>query len=66
MTGTSAVEVPVRIAATPKKVFPYFTEQARYVQWMASEATLEPLSVLWPQPGAVRESGHGARAMDPL
>ncbi len=41
MTGTTAVEVSVHIAATPEKVFPYFTERARYVQWMGSEATLE-------------------------
>ena len=43
MTETSAVEVTVQIAGTPENVFPYFTDPARYVQWMGSEATLEPV-----------------------
>jgi uncharacterized protein YndB with AHSA1/START domain len=43
MPGTAAVEVSVHIAATPENVFPYFTDPARYVQWMGSEATLEPV-----------------------
>jgi uncharacterized protein YndB with AHSA1/START domain len=44
MTGTYAVEVSVHVAATPEDVFRYFTDPARYVQWMGSEATLEPAS----------------------
>jgi uncharacterized protein YndB with AHSA1/START domain len=43
MTGTTVVEVSVHIAATPENVFPYFTDPARYVQWMGSQATLEPV-----------------------
>jgi uncharacterized protein YndB with AHSA1/START domain len=33
----------VHVAATPENVFPYFTDPARYVQWMGSEAQLEPV-----------------------
>jgi uncharacterized protein YndB with AHSA1/START domain len=40
MTGT--VEVSVHVAAAPETVFPYFTDPARYVQWMGSEAALDP------------------------
>jgi uncharacterized protein YndB with AHSA1/START domain len=43
MTATSAVEVTMHIAATPGDVFRYFTDPARYVQWMGSEAKLEPV-----------------------
>ncbi|HEX9540757.1 MAG TPA: SRPBCC domain-containing protein [Streptosporangiaceae bacterium] len=43
MTATHAVEVSVHVAATPEDVFRYFTDPARYVQWMGSEATLEPV-----------------------
>ena len=39
---STAVEVSVQLAAAPETVFPYFTDPARYVQWMGSEATLEP------------------------
>jgi uncharacterized protein YndB with AHSA1/START domain len=39
---STAVEVSVQLAAAPETVFPYFTEPGRYVQWMGSEATLEP------------------------
>ena len=31
----------MHIAAQPETVFPYFTDPARYVQWMGTEATLE-------------------------
>jgi uncharacterized protein YndB with AHSA1/START domain len=40
---SSAVEVTVYIAAEPATVFPYFTDPARYVQWMGSTATLHPV-----------------------
>ena len=43
MPEISPVEVTMHIPATPEDVFPYFTDPARYVQWMGSEATLEPV-----------------------
>jgi uncharacterized protein YndB with AHSA1/START domain len=42
MTEDSSVEVTTYITAAPKDVFPYFTDPARYVQWMGSEAKLDP------------------------
>jgi uncharacterized protein YndB with AHSA1/START domain len=42
MTEIAPVEVTMHIAAAPGDVFPYFTDPARYVQWMGSEAKLEP------------------------
>ena len=42
MTEPRVVEVTVHIAAQPETVFPYFTDPARYVQWMGAEATLDP------------------------
>ena len=43
MTGDSVVEVSVHVAAQPETVFGYFTDPGRYVQWMGSGATLEPV-----------------------
>ena len=43
MTGDSVVEVSLHVAAQPETVFGYFTDPARYVQWMGSGATLEPV-----------------------
>jgi uncharacterized protein YndB with AHSA1/START domain len=43
VTTAAEVEVIVHIAATPQNVFPYFTDPARYVQWMGSQATLDPV-----------------------
>jgi uncharacterized protein YndB with AHSA1/START domain len=43
MTEISPVEVTMHIPAAPEDVFPYFTDPARYVQWMGSEAKLEPV-----------------------
>jgi uncharacterized protein YndB with AHSA1/START domain len=37
------LEVRVHIEARPETVFPYFTDPARYVQWMGNSATLEPV-----------------------
>jgi uncharacterized protein YndB with AHSA1/START domain len=42
MTQIAPVEVTVCITAAPQEVFAYFTDPARYVQWMGSEAKLEP------------------------
>jgi uncharacterized protein YndB with AHSA1/START domain len=33
----------VHVGATPETVFPYFTDPARYVEWMGSQAVLEPV-----------------------
>jgi uncharacterized protein YndB with AHSA1/START domain len=43
MTSDSVVEVSVHVAARPETVFAYFTDPGRYVQWMGSGATLEPV-----------------------
>jgi uncharacterized protein YndB with AHSA1/START domain len=43
MTGTCSVDVSVHVAAAPQDVFSYFTDPARYVQWMGSEAILDPV-----------------------
>jgi len=43
MSDDGVVEVSVHIAASPETVFPYFTDPSRYVQWMGSGATLEPV-----------------------
>ena len=40
---TEPLEVSVHIAARPEIVFGYFTDPARYTQWMGSHATLEPV-----------------------
>jgi uncharacterized protein YndB with AHSA1/START domain len=37
------VEVSVLISATPETVFAYFTDPARYVRWMGSQAELDPV-----------------------
>lgn len=44
MSDSDVLEVSVHIAAPPATVFPYFVDPARYVQWMGSEATLEPVA----------------------
>jgi uncharacterized protein YndB with AHSA1/START domain len=43
MTDVTVLEVTVHIAAAPETVFPYFTDPARYVRWMGSQATLDPV-----------------------
>ena len=43
MQDDDVVEVSVYIAARPETVFPYFTDPGRYVQWMGSDATLQPV-----------------------
>jgi uncharacterized protein YndB with AHSA1/START domain len=43
MTEIAPVEVSMHVAAVPQDVFGFFTDPARYVQWMGSEADLEPV-----------------------
>lgn len=43
MTEIAPVEVSMRVPGTPPDVFGFFTDPARYVQWMGSEAELEPV-----------------------
>jgi len=43
MTDPGVLEVTVHIAARPETVFPYFTDPARYIRWMGSRATLDPV-----------------------
>jgi uncharacterized protein YndB with AHSA1/START domain len=52
------VEHQVRVAATPDSVFEYFTDPAKMVEWMGTEATLDP------RPGGVcRVNPSGQAAM---
>lgn len=39
---TSVVEHRVRIASSPETVFGYFTDPAKIVRWIGTEATLDP------------------------
>jgi uncharacterized protein YndB with AHSA1/START domain len=39
---TSFVEHEVRVAARPETVFAYFTDPAKMVRWMGTEAMLDP------------------------
>ena len=54
--GTDSVlEYETRIAASPETVFGFFTDPAKMVQWMGTEATLDP------RPGGVcriNPAGH--------
>lgn len=43
MTEIPPIEVTMHLPAAPHDVFPCFTDPARLVQWMGSEATLEPV-----------------------
>jgi uncharacterized protein YndB with AHSA1/START domain len=43
MSKPATLEVSMHIAAAPEDVFPYFTDPARHVEWMGSEAELEPV-----------------------
>jgi hypothetical protein len=63
MTKIAPVEVTMHITAAPPDVFPYFTDPARYVQWMGIEAKLDPeahaqVAGLLGGPRATRVSGH--------
>lgn len=59
MIDPDALEVTVHIAAKRETVFPYFTDPARYVQWMGGNATLQPV------PGGIYRVGmrDGVQAM---
>jgi uncharacterized protein YndB with AHSA1/START domain len=39
---TSVLEHEVRVEARPDTVFAFFTDPAKFVQWMGAEATLDP------------------------
>ena len=43
MTEIAPVEVSMHVPGTPPDVFGFFTDPARYVQWMGSSAELEPV-----------------------
>jgi uncharacterized protein YndB with AHSA1/START domain len=43
MTDIAPVEVIVHVLAAAADVFPYFTDPDRYVQWMGSQAELDPV-----------------------
>jgi uncharacterized protein YndB with AHSA1/START domain len=43
MTDPDVLRVDLHIAAPPQIVFAYFTDPARYVQWMGSAAVLHPV-----------------------
>src|ERR1700722_271836 len=43
MSEVAAVEVTMHVPGARDDVFRYFTDPARYVQWMGSEAELDPV-----------------------
>jgi uncharacterized protein YndB with AHSA1/START domain len=43
MTAPGSVEASVQVAATPEVTFGYLTDPARYIQWMGSHASLDPV-----------------------
>ena len=43
MTDDNVIEISLYVAARPETVFPYFTDPSRYVLWMGSDATLDPV-----------------------
>ena len=43
MTDDGVVEVSLHVAAEPETVFAYFTDPGRYIQWMGSDARLDPV-----------------------
>jgi len=43
MTGTFTAEVSLHVPAASEDVFGYFTDPARYPEWMGSKATLDPV-----------------------
>jgi uncharacterized protein YndB with AHSA1/START domain len=40
--GTEVIEHEVRVAASPETLFAYFTDPAKLVEWMGSEAIVDP------------------------
>jgi uncharacterized protein YndB with AHSA1/START domain len=53
----SVVEHEVRVAASPDTVFEFFTDPAKMVQWMGTEATLDP------RPGGICRVNPGGHEM---
>ena len=51
MTDEEVLEVSIHVAARPETVFAYFTDPARYSQWMGSSVELDP------RPGGVYRVG---------
>jgi uncharacterized protein YndB with AHSA1/START domain len=51
MSDDRVLEVSIHVAARPEIVFTYFTEPARYAQWMGSSVQLDP------RPGGVYRVG---------
>jgi uncharacterized protein YndB with AHSA1/START domain len=43
MPDIAPVEVTIHVQAAPADVFPYLTDPTRYVRWMGSEASLDPV-----------------------
>jgi uncharacterized protein YndB with AHSA1/START domain len=57
-SGTeNEVEYETRIAAPPETVFEFFSDPAKMVQWMGTEATLDP------RPGGVCRINPGGQAV---
>jgi uncharacterized protein YndB with AHSA1/START domain len=42
MSDSDVVHVSVEVPKTPEIVFPYFTDPTKHVEWMGSQAHLEP------------------------
>ena len=43
MSDAAGLEVAIHIDARPETVFEFFIDPARYVEWMGSDATIEPV-----------------------
>jgi uncharacterized protein YndB with AHSA1/START domain len=43
MTDDEPLEVSIHVAAEPETVFRYFTDPARYRQWMGTDVDLDPV-----------------------
>ena len=55
----TAVEVEIRIAASPETVFDFFTDPDKMIQWMGRSAELDP------RPGGALPLRHQRRATSP-
>jgi uncharacterized protein YndB with AHSA1/START domain len=43
MSDADGLEVAIHIEARPETVFEFFVDPAKYVEWMGSDATIEPV-----------------------